>query len=64
MSEQADHRSSLLQPAHRSVFAQDDRRQVTAVAVGKLAFVAIVDAQEQRGVFFHRRALVKLMVEQ
>ncbi len=35
--EQADDRAALLQPAHRTVFAQNDRRQVTAVAVGELA---------------------------
>ena len=64
MSEQADHRAALLQPAHRAVFPQNDGRQVTTVAVSEFALVAIVDAQKQRGVFLRRGALVELMIEQ
>ena len=62
--EQSDHRSSLFQPARRFVFAQDDGRQMAAVAVGQLALVAVVNAQKERGVLFRRSALVELMVEQ
>jgi len=61
---QTDYSASALQPAQRSVFSQNDRRQVATVAIGKLTFVTIVDAQEQSGVFFRRRALVKLVIEQ
>ena len=62
--EQADHGASALQPAHGSIFAQDDRRQVPAVAVGEPALLTIVDSQEKSGVLFRGRALVELMIEQ
>ena len=64
MIEQADHSTSTLQSTQRPIFGQDDRRQVAAVAIGECTFVAIVDAQEQGGVFFRRRALVELVIQQ
>src|ERR1700730_1466302 len=62
--EQAHDRSADFEPADGAIFADQDWRQVSAVAVGKVVGTSVVDSQEKRGVLLHRSAFVELMVEE
>src|SRR4030081_2100344 len=62
--EQTHYGSAGFQPAQRSVFADEERRQMSSVAVGELGGTSVIDTQEKRSVLFRRRALVQLMIKQ
>ncbi len=62
--EEAYDRAAGLEPSNGAVFADQDGRQMAAVAVGQLVRAAVVNSQEERGIFFRRSAFVELVVEQ
>src|SRR4051794_11690669 len=63
-AEEANYGTSAIQSTDSSTAAENDRREMTGIRVGKRVLASIVKSQEHGRGFFGRRALVKLMIKQ
>src|SRR5437867_8777293 len=58
----ADHGTATIKSPEHPVTADNHRREVAGVGVSQQTRAAVVRSEEERGVFFGRRAVVELFV--
>src|ERR1044071_5252056 len=64
LTEEANYRSSAIQPANCAVLSEDDRGQVASIGISQRMFAAVVKTEEHGRVLFRGSAFEELVVKQ